>query len=117
MEKPPQMTVMTGHNTYKDITDKGTCKILGATLQADLNWNTHLETGKLALFPSLRKQMGGLKNIWGKNIPQSCRKNTSSRLHPEQIKLPNPTVEWNTGQNDEKSPGDLEHGCQVGRGT
>ena len=106
--EPPQMTVRTGHNTYKDILDQGTCKILGGNTTGRSDMEPHTwRKAKLALFPLTQKTDGGLKTSGGK-VPQSCRKNISSRLHSEQTKLPHSTVEWNTGQHDEKSPGDLE---------
>ena len=70
---PPMITVRTGPNTVKEITDKGTCKILGAKIQANINWTEHLEKSKGALFPSLRQTLGALQHQ-GRRIPRKVRK-------------------------------------------
>ena len=70
---PPKIIVQTGPGTQKEITDKGRCKILGATLQANITWNLHLDKEKNSLFPTLRKLLGSLKHQ-GKKIPKKCRK-------------------------------------------
>ena len=65
--------------TWKEIEDKGTCKILGATLQANMTWAQHLEKGKKALLPTVNKQLGALKHL-GRKIPPKCRKVLASGL-------------------------------------
>ena len=52
---PPHLTVETDPGVYKDIKDKTTTRILGANIQANGLWNSHLETGPKALFPSSQK--------------------------------------------------------------
>ena len=70
---PPKLEVQTGPTTNKQILDKGTCKILGATFQSNLKWTIHLEKGKNSLFPSLRKLIGSLQHL-GNKVPRKCRR-------------------------------------------
>ena len=70
---PPSLNVRTSTTTYKEIKDKGHCKILGAQLQANLTWNIHLEKGDKALFPAIRKTLGAIQYL-GRKIPRCHRK-------------------------------------------
>ena len=36
-------------------------KLLGTNLQQNLGWRAHLESGKKAILPTIRKQFGALK--------------------------------------------------------
>ena len=48
-------------------------RILGANIQHNMMWQSHLETGPKALLPRLRKQLGLLKHL-GNLIPISIKK-------------------------------------------
>ena len=77
--EPPHLTVETDPGVYKDIRDKTTTRILGANVQANGLWNSHLETGPKALFPQVRKLLGMLRHL-GPKIPIRCRNNLSKGL-------------------------------------
>ena len=47
----------------KLITESRDCKILGLTLRNNLNWESHLHSGKGALLPALRRQLGMITRI------------------------------------------------------
>ena len=76
---PPHLTVELEPGVYKDIRDKTTTRILGANIQANGLWNSHLETGPRALFPQVRKLLGMLRHL-GPKIPTRCRNNLSKGL-------------------------------------
>ena len=57
----------------KVIRSKDEVRLLGTTVQDNLSWGAHLETGADALFPQLRKSIGILKHI-GKNMPMKSKK-------------------------------------------
>ena len=76
---PPHLTVLLDTGEQKTITDKTTTRILGANIQANALWNSHLETGTRALFPQIRKLLGMLRHL-GPKIPKRCRNNLSKGL-------------------------------------
>ncbi len=63
---PPDITVREsttdrrGRVTEQDklITDSGSCRMLGLTIKNNMSWVEHMNTGKKALLPALRKQLG-----------------------------------------------------------
>ena len=55
------------------IKDAKNFRLLGANLQGNIHWKHHLETGKKAVLPTIRKQLGSLQQL-GKQLPQSTRK-------------------------------------------
>ena len=67
----PELTVVeevkdrTGISRYEDkhITDKESCIILGLNLKTNLTWDSHLNSGKRAILPAGRKQIGLLSRI------------------------------------------------------
>ena len=65
--------------TFKTIKDANSTRILGANLQANLHWMSHMETGKKSLLPAVRRQMGLLQHIGGK-IPMTSRQNLAKGL-------------------------------------
>ena len=69
---PPSLQVVGENGGYKTVADTDFTRILGANLQANLTWVRHLETGKKAVLPAARKQLGLLKHQ-GKLIPRSSR--------------------------------------------
>ena len=54
------------------ITDKASCRMLGLTLKNDLSWDKHLNQGKKALLPALRRQIGCIHRI-GKQMGKKAR--------------------------------------------
>ena len=76
---PPSLTVRKDDGTLKSITDSQHTRILGANLENNMLWQSHLETGTKALFPSIRRQLGRLKSL-GKLIPMSSRPNLAKGL-------------------------------------
>ena len=69
---PPQLSIMTTENTLKIINTKESCRLLGANLNADMNWKHHLELGEKPALPSVRAQIGILKHI-SKFMPKKTR--------------------------------------------
>ena len=65
----PSLVVNNGTED-KLVEDKSYTWILGANLQSNMSWQAHLKTGKKALLPGVRKQLGLLKHI-GKLVPKS----------------------------------------------
>ena len=63
---PPSLTVaenIDGIITEKSVTDKVYSRILGGNIRNDLTWTSHLSTGKRALLPAVRKQLGALCSL------------------------------------------------------
>ena len=69
------------------IADSKELRLLGANFQPNMNWQSHLVTGKKAVFPQIRKQLGALKQM-GDQLPQQSRK----ALADQQINLPDCTM-------------------------
>ena len=70
--EPPQIEVEKTPGVFKTISDSKNCKILGGRLQNNLSWQAHLETGKHALLPKLRSQLGAMYHL-GKKVPRKSR--------------------------------------------
>ena len=47
----------------KTIVDNSSCRFLGATLQNSQLWQNHLVSGKKAVFPGIKKQLGALYHL------------------------------------------------------
>ena len=65
---PPELTVeesVNGDIKDKHILDKPVCRTLGANLRNDMTWEAHLLTGKRAVIPAIRRQLGALHKIGG----------------------------------------------------
>ena len=63
---PPELTVAESIKDKiedKHITDSKYCRILGGNLKNDLSWDAHLSTGKKAVLPAVRKQLGALSKL------------------------------------------------------
>ena len=76
---PPSLLVDTDTGIQKLILDSTTTRILGANVQSNMLWNSHLEAGPKALFPQVRRLLGQLKHC-GKLIPRESRKNLARGL-------------------------------------
>ena len=70
---PPKLDVDISPTETKEILDKSSCRILGATIQTNMTWAQHIEKDNNALLPSLHKQLGALQHL-GNKIPMRCRK-------------------------------------------
>ena len=60
---PPELTVQIledGVVMDKILYDSKVCRILGADIQNNLSWQSHTVTGKKAIFPAAKKQLGAL---------------------------------------------------------
>ena len=57
----------------KLINCKQEVRLLGTTIENNLSWGAHLETGGDALLPQIRKTIGILKHL-GKNMPRTSKK-------------------------------------------
>ena len=77
--QPPSLIVKNEKGENELIKDKNSIRILGANLQNNLLWNSHVETGPKALFPRIRKQLGRLRNQ-GQNIPLRSRRTLANSL-------------------------------------
>ena len=63
---PPVLEVteiIDGILTDKTIMDKTYCRTLGGNIRNDLSWDAHLNSGKKALLPSVRKLLGSLSSL------------------------------------------------------
>ena len=76
---PPSLVVRQDNGEDKEIKDAKYTRILGANIACNMLWNTHLEAGKKALLPQIRKQLGQLKHH-GRMIPLSSRKMIANGL-------------------------------------
>ena len=68
---PPSIVVRDGQ-IDKTVVDKGFTRILGANIERNMSWQSHLETGPKSLLPAVRRQLGHLSHI-GKLIPVKSR--------------------------------------------
>ena len=68
----PQLSILTQEGTLKVITTKDSCRLLGANLNADMNWKHHLELGEKPILPGIRAQIGILKHI-SRYMPKKTR--------------------------------------------
>ena len=76
---PPEMIVKDENGIDKCIDDKIYTRVLGANIQNNMLWEKHLESGKRALLPQIRRQLGQLK-FYGGQIPRTCRRNIANGL-------------------------------------
>ena len=91
VEKEPGVDKLIEHSKYT--------RILGANIEGNMLWNSHLETGVKALLPLVRKQLGQLKHLGG-IIPKKSRMNLARK-----IMLPDATVGGILQLPTKKSPG------------
>ena len=61
------------------IEDSRDFRILGANLQQNITWRQHLESGTKSTLPSIRRQIGALKQLGGQ-IPEHTRKTLAEGL-------------------------------------
>ena len=76
---PPTLTVEKTPGIFKTLQNSKYSRILGANIEGNIQWSSHLETGGKALFPLLRKHLGLLKHK-GKSIPNKSRNNLAKGL-------------------------------------
>ena len=77
--EPPTLLVQNDDGEYKQVDDHNYTRILGANIQNNMLWNSHMESGKKALLPQCRKLLGRLKHN-SRLIPRECRKNLVTGL-------------------------------------
>ena len=61
--EPPSISVLDQDNNMKTIKAGKDTLLLGATLQDNTTWQSHLETGDNALIPKIRRKLGVIKHI------------------------------------------------------
>ena len=71
---PPRLKVQDEKGKDKWIVDSSHLRVLGGNLQANLTWESHLESGLKALLPGVRQQLGRLRFL-GTLIPKRSRAN------------------------------------------
>ena len=84
---PPDITVreetadLRGRTRTQDklISDSVNCKMLGLMMKNDMSWESHLNKGKGALLPALRRQIGMIARI-GTNMSEKARLNLANCL-------------------------------------
>ena len=77
--EPPTLLVKNELGQDKQIGNSQYICVLGANLQNNMTWHSHLESRKKALFPQVQKQIGHLKHN-SNLIPKSCRKSIVNGL-------------------------------------
>ena len=77
--EPPHLTVDTENGGRKVIRSSTQTRILGANLQENMTWQSHLETGPKAILPQMRKTLGMLRHL-GRKIPIDSRRNLARGL-------------------------------------
>ena len=68
----PTLSTINEDGEEKLICPEKQIRLLGINLEQNLSWNAHILTGKKAILPAVRKQLGALKSI-SKEIPQKSR--------------------------------------------
>ena len=69
---PPQLAVRNPDSTFKVISAKDSCRLLGGNINKDANWTHHLELGEKPLCHSLRSTVGMLGHL-SKFLPRKSR--------------------------------------------
>ena len=69
---PPQLSVQKPDHSFKVIKAKDLCRLLGANVNKDANWNHHLDKGEKPLFKTLRSTLGMLGHL-AKFLPLRSR--------------------------------------------
>ena len=72
---PPDLTVTTPNkDKFEDnlITDTGYCRFLGTNYKNNFSWETHLQSGKKAILPAIRRQLGALYKL-RKTLPVKAK--------------------------------------------
>ena len=75
----PQIKIEKTPGEWKTIKDNKTCRILGATFQNNLNWQSHLITAEKAVLPEARRKLGALYTL-RKVLPQESRLQLATNL-------------------------------------
>ena len=70
--EPPTLQTLTDKGESKEVKVMKSNILLGGTLQNDLKWRAHLESGEEPMLSNLRKKLGALKHL-SKNIPRKSR--------------------------------------------
>ena len=68
----PSLLVKTDKGDIKEVTAKNESIFLGATLQDNLKWKAHIESGEEPMLSHLRRKLGGLKYL-AKEIPEKSK--------------------------------------------
>ena len=84
---PPDLTVSEeikdrqGRTTTQDklISDSSSCRMLGLNMGNNLTWESHLISGRKALLPAPRRQVGMISRI-GQNMSKKARLNLTNSL-------------------------------------
>ena len=70
---PPELVTVKSDGSQKIIKSLRDCILLGGTLQNNLAWAAHIDSGEEALVPETRKKLGVLKHL-GRRIPEHSRR-------------------------------------------
>ena len=62
---PPQLVTLNDKGEIKIIKTKNHSILLGGTLQNDLQWKAHIESGEKPLLSAIRKKLGALNTLGG----------------------------------------------------
>ena len=93
--QPPSLLVESHPGQTELVEDTQSVRILGANIQHNMMWQSHLEMGPKALLPWVRQQLGLLKHL-GDLIPMSSRKNLARGLIGSRMSYLMPL--WGGGQ-------------------
>ena len=69
---PPYLVTLDDKGDIKVVKAAKSSILLGGSIQNDLQWQSHLETGEAPLLSALRQKLGALKHIGG-NIPPKSK--------------------------------------------
>ena len=69
---PPELVTWKDNGEMKIVKTKDHSILLGGTLQNDLQWRAHIESGEKPLLSTIRKKLGALKYLGG-GIPRKSR--------------------------------------------
>ena len=79
--EPPHLVVEDPDNPAEVlvINDNKKFRILGTNILPNMSWVGHLDTGKKAILPKIRKQLGALMQL-GKQLPKHSKKTLAEGL-------------------------------------
>ena len=70
---PPHLIVQTTPGIFKRVEDNPEFILLGVNIQQNMNWQNHLEKGKKAILPNIRRLFGAMQQI-SNQLPRPTKK-------------------------------------------